>query len=142
MAGFMSAPLSGSQLANLGLSSSATSGLVGNAKGYSDISSLVGSVNDAKLGTSLAALGTNMANMGGNSEYKAAMAQWNAEFSKLSQKMQTLGMNSSQTAIKGVFGMKTMTQIGGGAASPTIKNPHFNSSMTAAIGKMRKIGKK
>jgi hypothetical protein len=143
MAGFMSAPLSGSQLANLGLSSSATSGLVNNTKGYSDISSMVGNINDTKLGTSLAALGTNMANMGMNSESKSALAQWNSEFSKLSQKMQTLGLNSSQTSsLKGVFGMKAMTEIGGGAASYHIKNPHFNARMTSTLGKIKKMGKK
>ena len=142
MAGFMSGSLSGSQLPNLGKSSPQTSGLVGNALAATNISSLVGNTSDATIGTSLSSLGTKMAKMDMPPELKSSLTKWNTEFSKMSQKMQSLGINASQTSsITGVFGMNAAPNIGGNAATH-IKNPHFNSQMTSVVSKMRKMGKK
>lgn len=140
MAGFMSAPLSGSQLANLGLSSSQTSGLVGSMS-----SAGMNSAQDSLVakGVNLSSLGQTMKNMGMTPELKTSMSKWNTEFSKLSKKMQSAGINPSQTSsLTGITGLSAAPNIATTPSFQHTKNPHFNSRMTSTIGKMRKIGHK
>jgi hypothetical protein len=140
MAGFMSAPLSGSQLANLGLSSSQTAGLVGSMS-----STGVTSSQESLIAQSMnfSALGQNMSNMGMTPELKTSMSKWNTEFSKMSKKMQSLGINSSQTSsLTGITGLSGAPNIATTPSFQHIKNPHFNTRMTSTIGKMKKLGHK
>lgn len=140
MAGFMSAPLSGSQLANLGLSSAQTSGLVANM-GSAGMNPSQDSL--VAKSTNFGALGATMKNMGMTPELKGSMSKWSTEYTKLSQKMQSLGINpaqsSSLTSITNINAAPKMSEM---SPATHIKNPHFNKQMNSTIGKMRKMGHK
>ena len=136
----MSAPLSGPQLANLGLSSSQTTGLVGSMSNSGMTSSQQSLVAQSM---NFGALGQNMSNMGMTPELKASMSKWNTEFSKMSKKMQSLGINPSQTSsLTGITGLSGAPNNATTSTFQHIKNPHFNKQMNSTIGKMRKMGHK